>query len=87
MPDSHLQFGRGLLCESGFGALSPSVLSPCACGQIWGSPTPNEIVADEEAVMVAYCTTDKYGTRVLPQGTIQGIQLYVLTPTYCFIDS
>lgn len=31
--------------------------------------------------MVPYCTSDKYGTRMLEEGTIQGLQ-FVRTPDY-----
>ena len=42
---------------------------------LWGSPVPNETVADVEEEMVAYCTKAKYGARLFPAGAIQGIQL------------
>lgn len=48
---------------------------------IWGAPMPNVTVAEDEEQLTAYCTTDKYGTRVLPEGTIQGVQ-FTKTPGY-----
>lgn len=48
---------------------------------LWGAPQPNSIVADIEGEMVAYCTTKKFGTRLIPAGAIQGIQL-TRTPGY-----
>lgn len=48
---------------------------------LWGSPNVNETVADTEEEMVAYCTSDKYGTRVLPPGALQGVQ-FIQTPDY-----
>lgn len=49
--------------------------------QIWGAPFPNVTVAEDEEQLTAYCTTDKYGTRVLPEGAIQGVQ-FTKTPGY-----
>lgn len=49
--------------------------------QLWGAPNANETVADEEEELVAYCTTDKYGTRVIPPGALQGVQ-FITTPDY-----
>ncbi|BGP24382.1 hypothetical protein JCM10295v2_003293 [Rhodotorula toruloides] len=44
---------------------------------LWGSPTisPNGTVGNVEAAVVAYCTNDKHGTRVIPAGAITGLQL------------
>ncbi|BGP55368.1 hypothetical protein JCM8202_004708 [Rhodotorula sphaerocarpa] len=42
---------------------------------LWGSPVPNGLVGDVEAAVVAYCTTDKHGTRVIPPGAITGLQV------------
>lgn len=38
---------------------------------IWGPPDGGEIGATER-IAVAYCTTDKHGTRLIPDGTIKG---------------
>ncbi|BGO93863.1 hypothetical protein NBRC10512_006127 [Rhodotorula toruloides] len=44
---------------------------------LWGSPTtsPNGTIGDVEAAVVAYCTNDQHGARVLPAGAITGLQL------------
>ncbi|GAA5856035.1 hypothetical protein JCM9279_003384 [Rhodotorula babjevae] len=44
---------------------------------LWGSPTTdaNGTIGDVEAAVVAYCTTDKWGARVLPEGAITGLQV------------
>ncbi|GAA5906072.1 hypothetical protein JCM6882_003551 [Rhodosporidiobolus microsporus] len=44
---------------------------------LWGSPstdTPSTI-GDIEAAVVAYCTNDKHGSRVIPAGAITGLQV------------
>jgi hypothetical protein len=38
---------------------------------IWGPPEGGEI-GSTERVAVAYCTTSKHGTRLIPDGTITG---------------
>ena len=38
---------------------------------IWGPPDGGDI-GSTERVAVAYCTTDKHGTRLIPDGTITG---------------
>ncbi|KAG0148730.1 hypothetical protein CROQUDRAFT_60275 [Cronartium quercuum f. sp. fusiforme G11] len=48
---------------------------------LWGATKPDSIVGDIEGEMVAYCTQKKYGARMIPSGTIQGIQL-TRTPSY-----
>ncbi|GAA5981608.1 hypothetical protein JCM10908_004539, partial [Rhodotorula pacifica] len=42
---------------------------------LWGSPTSGGTIGDVEAAVVAYCTTDKHGARVLPAGAITGLQV------------
>ncbi|GAA6012959.1 hypothetical protein JCM10207_008395 [Rhodosporidiobolus poonsookiae] len=44
---------------------------------LWGSPTTDATgtIGDVEAAVVAYCTTDKWGTRVIPPGAITGLQM------------
>ncbi|GAA6060071.1 hypothetical protein JCM10212_003032 [Sporobolomyces blumeae] len=44
---------------------------------VWGSPTTsaNGTIGDVEAAVVAYCTTDKHGARVIPAGAITGLQV------------
>uniref|UniRef100_A0A0S1MJK5 Secreted protein n=1 Tax=Phakopsora pachyrhizi TaxID=170000 RepID=A0A0S1MJK5_PHAPC len=56
---------------------------------LWGAIKPNSIVGNIEGEMVAYCTTKKFGTRLIPSGAITGVQL-TRTPGYIqvvgFID-
>lgn len=56
---------------------------------LWGAPMPNVTVGEDEEQLVAYCTTDKWGTRVIPPGALQGVQ-FIKTPDYVevvgFID-
>ncbi|GAA5906068.1 hypothetical protein JCM6882_003550 [Rhodosporidiobolus microsporus] len=44
---------------------------------LWGSPTTsaNGTIGDVEAAVVAYCTNDKFGARVIPEGAITGLQV------------
>ncbi|GAA5825766.1 hypothetical protein JCM11251_000363 [Rhodosporidiobolus azoricus] len=44
---------------------------------LWGSPTTtaNGTIGDVEAAVVAYCTNDKFGARVIPAGAITGLQV------------
>ena len=41
---------------------------------LWGPPTLNDI-ADAEGEVVAYCTKEGHGTRIMPEGTVKGMQL------------
>jgi len=56
---------------------------------VWGSPTPNETVGDTEAIEVVYSTSKQWGTRLIPNGAITGVQM-LTTPNYrqwiVFID-
>lgn len=47
---------------------------------IWGPPEGGDI-ASTERIAVAYCTTGKHGTRVIPDGTITGAH-FLKTPSY-----
>ncbi|CCL98618.1 uncharacterized protein FIBRA_00620 [Fibroporia radiculosa] len=51
---------------------------------LWSSPTPNNTIGDSEAYEVAWCTKDGHGTRVIPPGTLQGVQ-YLYTSQYIMI--
>lgn len=62
------------MCETGY---INSIEDFC----IWGSPSGNEQVANVEGEMVAFCTTPKYGTRLLIAGSLQGI-LVIRTKSY-----
>ncbi|BGP47864.1 hypothetical protein JCM10450v2_003729 [Rhodotorula kratochvilovae] len=44
---------------------------------LWGSPTTDATgtIGDIEAAVVAYCTNDKWGARVIPAGAITGLQV------------
>jgi len=56
---------------------------------LWGAAKPDSIVGNIEGEMVAYCTTKKFGTRLIPAGAITGVQV-TRTPGYIqavgFID-
>jgi hypothetical protein len=57
---------------------------------LWGSPTPNGSIGDEEAKVVAYCTKNTHGARPIPAGAITGLQ-FMKTSAYIqivgFIDN
>ncbi|KAG8994252.1 hypothetical protein FRB95_011077 [Tulasnella sp. JGI-2019a] len=48
---------------------------------LWGPDQPNGVVGDIEASSVAYCTDGTHGTRVMPAGTITGLQ-FLRAPAY-----
>jgi hypothetical protein len=75
LPDRHLQLGRGLLRKPIHTLYTLNAWLSNV--QIWGAPFPNVTVAEDEEQLVAYCTTPNHGTRVLPPGAIQGVQLCV----------
>lgn len=56
---------------------------------LWAPPTPGEEVGNIEGEMVAWCTKEGYGTRIIPEGALQGVQ-FIRTPHYVqvvgFID-
>jgi len=56
---------------------------------IWGPPEPNSDVGSHEGEMIAWCSKPGYGTRLIPEGTLKGLQL-TKTPDYIqivgFID-
>ncbi|KIJ94512.1 hypothetical protein K443DRAFT_683675 [Laccaria amethystina LaAM-08-1] len=41
---------------------------------LWGSPDPSGLIGNVEAKVVAYCTKPYHGTRVIPPGSITGLQ-------------
>ncbi|KAI5480370.1 hypothetical protein MNV49_000945 [Pseudohyphozyma bogoriensis] len=43
---------------------------------LWGSPgtTPDGVIGNVEAAVVAYCSRSGHGSRIFPPGTITGIQ-------------
>jgi hypothetical protein len=56
---------------------------------LFAPPTPNSTIGDTEGIEVAWCTKKGHGTRLIPEGTLQGVQL-VQSPGYIevvgFID-
>jgi hypothetical protein len=48
---------------------------------LWGPAEPNELVANKEGEMIAWCTKPGHGTRLIPQGALQGVQ-FMKTPDY-----
>jgi hypothetical protein len=40
---------------------------------LWGAPTPNSLIGDVEAVVVAYCTKPGHGTRLIPEGALTAV--------------
>ncbi|KIK54479.1 hypothetical protein GYMLUDRAFT_77020 [Collybiopsis luxurians FD-317 M1] len=56
---------------------------------LFAPPTPNSTIGDSEGIEVAWCTKKGHGTRLIPEGALQGVQL-VQSPGYIeivgFID-
>jgi hypothetical protein len=56
---------------------------------LWAPPKPNSAIADTEGEEVAWYTKPGRGTRLMPTGTLQGVQ-FIKTPDYVqvvgFID-
>lgn len=48
---------------------------------LWGPPEPNSLIGNTEGEAVAYCSKAGHGTRLFPEGTIQGVQ-FIRTPDY-----
>ncbi|KAH9477219.1 hypothetical protein JR316_0011138 [Psilocybe cubensis] len=48
---------------------------------IWAPPNPGKTVGEIEGEMIAWCTKPGHGTRVMPEGTLTGVQL-TKTPDY-----
>ena len=44
-------------------------------------PGPGSVIGNTERIEVAWCIKDGYGTRLIPDGTIQGAH-FVQTPDY-----
>jgi len=42
---------------------------------LWAPPTANSTIADTEGETVAWCTKGGHGTRVMPAGTLTGVQI------------
>ncbi|KAL0959888.1 hypothetical protein HGRIS_011556 [Hohenbuehelia grisea] len=48
---------------------------------LWGPPEPNHAVGNDERIVVAWCMKDGTGSRLIPDGTIQGAH-FVQTPDF-----
>lgn len=48
---------------------------------LWAPPEPGEDVGNIEGEMVAWCSKKGHGTRIMPPGTITGVQ-FTKTPDY-----
>lgn len=48
---------------------------------LWSPPKPNSTVSDWEGEMVAWCTQPGRGTRLIPDGALQGVQ-WIKTSAY-----
>ncbi|KAH7920882.1 hypothetical protein BV22DRAFT_1020403 [Leucogyrophana mollusca] len=48
---------------------------------LWAPPKPNSTIGDTEGQEVAWCTKPGRGTRLMPEGTLYGVQ-YIKTPNY-----
>merc|ERR1711974_545866 len=48
---------------------------------LWAPPEPDSIVGNTEGEMVAWCTKPGRGTRLIPEGALQGVQ-FVRAPDY-----
>lgn len=51
---------------------------------LWAPPAPNSTIGDTEAYEVAWCSKPGYGTRLIPAGALQGVQLLVTSEYYQF---
>ena len=48
---------------------------------LYGPPEPNSVIGDIEREAIAWCTKGGRGTRLMPNGTLQGVH-FVKTPEY-----
>jgi len=48
---------------------------------LWAPPTANSTISDDEGETVAWCTKPGHGTRLIPQGALQGVQ-FLIAPDY-----
>ncbi|BGP39941.1 hypothetical protein JCM10450v2_003921 [Rhodotorula kratochvilovae] len=75
--------GQESLCQTAvinrYRARSTAVSIDDFC--LWAPPTPGEEVGNIEGEMVAWCTKEGYGTRIIPEGALQGVQ-FIQTPHY-----
>ncbi|VDB84003.1 unnamed protein product [Peniophora sp. CBMAI 1063] len=51
---------------------------------LWGPAKPNSVIGDAEGEVVAWCSKAGHGTRVMPPGTLQSVQL-LKAPDYVML--
>jgi len=51
---------------------------------LWGPTEPNSTIADTEAATVAWCSKTGHGTRIIPDGTLTGVQ-FLRAPSYILV--
>jgi hypothetical protein len=51
---------------------------------LWAPPDPDSTIGDEEAETVAWCSKPGHGTRVMPAGTLTGVQ-FLKAPSYILV--
>jgi hypothetical protein len=69
-----------------------AVIIPSSCGLFracadfcfWAPPDPDSLIGNEEAETVAWCTKPGHGTRIIPGGTLTGVQL-LKAPAYILV--
>jgi hypothetical protein len=49
---------------------------------LWGSPVTDGLIGNVEAAVVAYCSQPGHGTRVMPAGTLTGVQVSYCTDIF-----
>lgn len=59
--------GANSLCQT-------SLLNDITDFCMWSSPKPDDTVGESEAYEVAWCTKPGHGTRIIPAGTLTGVQ-------------
>lgn len=42
---------------------------------LWAPPQPNSTIGDTEAIEVGWCSKTGWGTRLIPAGTLTGVQV------------
>lgn len=48
---------------------------------VWGPPTGPDTIGNDERLVVSYCTKSGYGTRLIPDGTLQGAH-FIKSPDF-----
>ncbi|KAG8731617.1 hypothetical protein FRC12_019654, partial [Ceratobasidium sp. 428] len=78
------QFGYNLCNSTTEGAASlcqTAMLNSLDDFCLWGPPTPNSLIGNTEAQVVAWCTRPGRGTRTIPQDALTGVQ-FMKTSAY-----